>query len=523
MLTKYNILSFSYLLNLHYKKEIIMKYVQQLCLVLFICFTQILSAQFDTKTYEITIITVDKDGNEKIKNLLFEGQDLSQEEIDALVKNEMDGTEKEVNVNVNVSQDNTNGDAQTITTIIKDRANLTDEESVIVEDKEMKVEVIKDRIFIDGNEVKEGDFDEKTVRIYKFEKGDEKAMNELLDGEELEIGKDEKIYIVESEEKDSGIAFLGVTTSSRGATGGLLITRIVEGSSAEKVGLIKGDVLVRIGGKVVYSYSSLSNVIKSYLPGEVTKLIYRRGEEILETDVALGDFEEYMENQDRKLASQNSSKANVKTKASLGVHIKSINDQIVVSHIRNNGPADKAGIQKGDIILSVDNEEMLNAKQFYYGVADHEVGETVKVKILRNGKKQKLNATLYAMNDKTRRYKQNTSTRKERIIIRDNQGIAVVESEPNRAIKINNFELSPNPSVGQITVDIEMEALSLDEVFSIRIVSIDGKIIRKEKLDIFDGRIRREYDLSKVGNGIYFFQIDQENQSFTKRFVIEGK
>lgn len=59
-----------------------------------------------------------------------------------------------------------------------------------------------------------------------------------------------------------------------------------------------------------------------------------------------------------------------------------------------NSPADKAGLKENDIIISLDDEKVTNDNPLYGVIGKYNVGDTVKVKIIRNGEKKELNIKL---------------------------------------------------------------------------------------------------------------------------------
>jgi serine protease Do len=50
------------------------------------------------------------------------------------------------------------------------------------------------------------------------------------------------------------------------------------------------------------------------------------------------------------------------------------------------GPADYAGLRRGDIIISFDGKAINNISDLPKIVADTNIGKTVETKIIRNGK-----------------------------------------------------------------------------------------------------------------------------------------
>ena len=60
----------------------------------------------------------------------------------------------------------------------------------------------------------------------------------------------------------------------------------------------------------------------------------------------------------------------------------------LVADVTSNGPADKAGIERGDVIISFDGKEIAEMKELPYLVASTPVGRVVKVEVIRKGRKE---------------------------------------------------------------------------------------------------------------------------------------
>ncbi len=90
----------------------------------------------------------------------------------------------------------------------------------------------------------------------------------------------------------------------------------------------------------------------------------------------------------------------------LGVLIQEVSDEIaeslgmneakgaLVSSATTGGPAEKAGVKTGDVIIKFNNIEIKNMKELPKVVAGTPVGKSVPLVILRNGKELTLNVTL---------------------------------------------------------------------------------------------------------------------------------
>ncbi len=69
---------------------------------------------------------------------------------------------------------------------------------------------------------------------------------------------------------------------------------------------------------------------------------------------------------------------------------------VIISEIFKGGPAEEAGLRKGDVVLSVDGREVFDDRGMKFIAATKAEGETVSLTILRNGAEQNLNVRLAA-------------------------------------------------------------------------------------------------------------------------------
>ena len=72
---------------------------------------------------------------------------------------------------------------------------------------------------------------------------------------------------------------------------------------------------------------------------------------------------------------------------------------VLVTQVYEGDPADKGGIKPGDIILSVDGKNVSSSRELSMNIANAKVGEKATIKILRNGKKDKVSVTLAKRSD----------------------------------------------------------------------------------------------------------------------------
>jgi serine protease Do len=91
----------------------------------------------------------------------------------------------------------------------------------------------------------------------------------------------EKLVVAES----TGAAILGVTGDQHDK--GCLITGVAPGLPAEKVGLEKGDVIVKFDGQKIKDFEALADLVFEKKPGDSVTLELLRGSETIEKTVVL--------------------------------------------------------------------------------------------------------------------------------------------------------------------------------------------------------------------------------------------
>jgi hypothetical protein len=103
----------------------------------------------------------------------------------------------------------------------------------------------------------EGEFDEEALQ------------------EQMEKFKDMNINFDFDMEFDDNSAFLGVTPGEK-TYAGVSLGKVIESSSAEKMGLKAGDVITKLDGKPVESFDDLAEVIRSKEAGDQIEVEYLR-------------------------------------------------------------------------------------------------------------------------------------------------------------------------------------------------------------------------------------------------------
>jgi serine protease Do len=79
--------------------------------------------------------------------------------------------------------------------------------------------------------------------------------------------------------------------------------------------------------------------------------------------------------------------------AQLGASVSDTDTGVRIDDVRENSPAERAGMQEGDIVVEFDGERVRSARQLTRLVQETPDGRAVNVAVLRNGQRQTLKAT----------------------------------------------------------------------------------------------------------------------------------
>jgi serine protease Do len=172
-----------------------------------------------------------------------------------------------------------------------------------------------------------------------------------------------------------------------GKPAGALVQSVEKDGPADKAGVEAGDIITRVDGKVVEKSGDLPRVIGATKPGsKATLQVFRRGA-TKDLTVTVAEFE--AEKPVRKAAAEPNVPPPVKN--ALGLSVSDLSDaQKKELRVRGgvkvdsvDGVAAKAGLREGDIILSVDNAEVTDSKQFAATVARVEKARAISVLVRR--------------------------------------------------------------------------------------------------------------------------------------------
>ena len=171
---------------------------------------------------------------------------------------------------------------------------------------------------------------------------------------------------------------------------GALVAKVLPDSPAEKAGLQVGDVIVKFNGKDVTTSSSLPPIVGiTKVNKAVDTNVIRNGKSII-IKVTIGELPT---DDDLRVSSATGSKATINNR--LGVAVSDLDKEqrenfglkkngIMIEGVKE-GPAARAGVRKGDVILMINNEQISNVTHFKKLVKGLQTGKSVPILIQRRG------------------------------------------------------------------------------------------------------------------------------------------
>jgi serine protease Do len=172
---------------------------------------------------------------------------------------------------------------------------------------------------------------------------------------------------------------------------GALVARVLPDSPAQKAGVQVGDVVVEFDGKEVESSGSLPPMVGvSKVGTKVPVKVIRNGKpKILSVTIS-----ELPEDEELNLAAGGGEEGGGTTIKRLAISVSELTPEqtqelegkggVLVEGIES-GPASRAGVRRGDVILRLNNVEIASVEQFKKLVADLPEGKAVPMLVQRRG------------------------------------------------------------------------------------------------------------------------------------------
>jgi serine protease Do len=179
----------------------------------------------------------------------------------------------------------------------------------------------------------------------------------------------------------------------------------------------------------------------------------------------------------------------------------------LVSSASVGGPADKAGIEAGDIILEFNNKKVDNMRKLPKIVADTPIGQSVEVKVLRNKKILIKNITVTRLEETSEYKKENNKQAIPSIITIKELGIKIRNINNQDVEQRSNLKDKKGVYILEISGDSPLALLPVKEgEIIIAVANISVSNVKN-----FEDQFKKE--LKKNTNSILLTILDSNNQS----------
>ena len=197
-------------------------------------------------------------------------------------------------------------------------------------------------------------------------------------------------------------AFLGVSSVRVPDGDGVLIKDISDSSAAEKAGLKKGDIIIKVDEINVDNPEELSEAIHKYKPQDKVTIMFYRDKKKQQTTAVLGkarktvktfqyempdmqgfEFKKMMPPMDNFPGFER-----YKVRGKLGIHAQDTEEGkgVKVLEVDDESAAAKGGIKEGDIITRFDGTEVNSASALAEAAQASKAKSSVHINLLRGGK-----------------------------------------------------------------------------------------------------------------------------------------
>jgi S1-C subfamily serine protease len=218
---------------------------------------------------------------------------------------------------------------------------------------------------------------------------------------------DKKITIVYDDDRSDEKAWLGVQIKEltkklrqeldTKARYGIVIDEVVDNSPADEAGLEPGDVIVKLDNRNLRKVKDLTGNLAKKAPEDEILLEIMRGREREKITVILGSRSD---RNDWIGALPNIHFRGFVHGTYLGVEVQEMNedlaqyfdvtedDGVLVTSVDEDGPAMEAGLKAGDVLVTMDGEEITDSESISDILEEFEVDSEIEIEYIRKGRKE---------------------------------------------------------------------------------------------------------------------------------------
>jgi len=174
---------------------------------------------------------------------------------------------------------------------------------------------------------------------------------------------------------------------------GVVITWIDESGAAEKAGLMKDDIILKVNGEKIDSPNELRRLIAKLNPDDEVRINYLRKGKEKTVKVKLTKLEKKEYDWTDNL---NVERFRFGERPYLGITLQKLDldlskyfgvspeNGVLILKVHEDSPAEKAGLKSGDIILKVDDEKVADPEHIEDIISDADDGDEITLNIYRH-------------------------------------------------------------------------------------------------------------------------------------------
>lgn len=167
---------------------------------------------------------------------------------------------------------------------------------------------------------------------------------------------------------------------------GALITQVLKDSPAEKGGLKDGDIILKFNGRAIDLSSDLPHIVGRTKAESTVEVEIVRNGKMQSVEVMVGLLPDREERIGRAAGARSDNRWSIVVEdiPSQMREQLSVDQGVIVSRIVA-GPAQEAGLRRGDVVTNIDGDKIRNANAFAAKLRELPANVPVPVRVVRNG------------------------------------------------------------------------------------------------------------------------------------------
>lgn len=171
---------------------------------------------------------------------------------------------------------------------------------------------------------------------------------------------------------------------------GALVSAVEKNGPADKGGIKSGDIILRFNGQPVTTSAELPKLVSSSKPGSKAVIQVWRDKKMHELSMVLGELDQSDKASARrefkgKQPADDNGRFGLTLQELSPSQLRETGLKFGLLIVEAAGAATKAGLQEGDVIVGVGSQNLTSLNQFKQRLAALKAGESVPLRIVRNG------------------------------------------------------------------------------------------------------------------------------------------